>query len=122
MNQTTNPHEEDDMPAEIDFSGGTRGKFYHPDLQPSVRIPMRTMSITEAESRFSELMEQVGKGEEVIIEKEGKPIARLIPFPETEPPRRILGLGRGRLMMAPEDFNTMEAETIRAMFEGTDEG
>ena len=64
---------------------------------------MRTISVTEAESRFSELIEQAGKGEEIIIEKEGKPIARLIPFPETEPPRRILGLGRGRLTITPED-------------------
>lgn len=31
MNQTT-PHD-DDMPAEIDFSGGKRGKFHHPGAQ-----------------------------------------------------------------------------------------
>ncbi len=121
MNYLADQNEEDDVPAEIDFSGGTRGKFYHPDLQRSMRTAMRTISIAEAESHFSEVIEQAGKGEEIIIEKAGKPIARLMPFPGTEPPRRILGLGRGRLT-TPEDFNTMEAETIRAMFEGTDEG
>lgn len=29
MSQAHAPHD-DDMPAEIDFSGGTRGKFYRP--------------------------------------------------------------------------------------------
>ncbi len=29
MNATSNPSNEDDMPSEIDFSGGVRGKFYH---------------------------------------------------------------------------------------------
>ena len=28
MNATTNPQDDDDMPAEIDFSGATRGQFY----------------------------------------------------------------------------------------------
>jgi hypothetical protein len=27
---TTPPKDDDDMPAEIDFSGGVRGKFYRP--------------------------------------------------------------------------------------------
>ena len=28
---TTPPQDNDDMPAEIDFSDGVRGKFYHPN-------------------------------------------------------------------------------------------
>ena len=34
-NATTN---DDDMPAEIDFKGGTRGKFYHKDTQLQLPI------------------------------------------------------------------------------------
>lgn len=80
---------------------------------------MRTISLAEAENHFSEVVDQVGSGEEIIIEKAGKPIARLVPPNAMEPPRRILGLGRGKLKI-PDDFNTMEAATIQAMFEGTD--
>ncbi len=35
MNPTTN---DDDMPTEIDFSGGTRGKFFRPDAQLQLPI------------------------------------------------------------------------------------
>lgn len=31
METQTNPND-DDMPAEIDFSNGTRGRFFNPDL------------------------------------------------------------------------------------------
>lgn len=34
---TTDAHD-DDMPDEIDFSGGTRGKFYRPDAQLQLPI------------------------------------------------------------------------------------
>ncbi len=30
--------DEDDMPAEIDFSGGVRGKFYRPDATLSLPV------------------------------------------------------------------------------------
>ncbi len=30
---TTPTADDDDMPAEIDFSGGTRGKFYRPNTK-----------------------------------------------------------------------------------------
>lgn len=36
MNQT-NPHD-DDMPAEIDFAGGKRGKFYQPGAQLNLPV------------------------------------------------------------------------------------
>jgi hypothetical protein len=32
------PSDDDDMPAEIDFSGGVRGKFYQPDA--TLRLPV----------------------------------------------------------------------------------
>jgi hypothetical protein len=39
MNATTNPpRDDDDMPAEIDFSGATRGKFYHPNLKLTLPV------------------------------------------------------------------------------------
>jgi hypothetical protein len=37
MNATTNPPN-DDMPEEIDFSGGVRGKFYRPDMKLNVPV------------------------------------------------------------------------------------
>lgn len=115
--EMNNQGEEADIPAEIDFSGGERGKLYHPDLQVSGGAVMRTINIAEAESRFSEIMEQVGAGQEILIEKSGVPFAKIVAISQEELPPRILGLGRGKLKI-PDGFNTMEAEAIRAMFEG----
>ncbi len=38
MNATTSPQDDDDMPAEIDFSGGVRGKFYRPNLKLNLPV------------------------------------------------------------------------------------
>ncbi|SMF94914.1 Uncharacterized conserved protein, DUF497 family [Methylomagnum ishizawai] len=38
MNQDNILDQNDDLPAEIDFSKGTRGKFYHPDLKFNIPI------------------------------------------------------------------------------------
>jgi hypothetical protein len=32
------PSDNDDMPDEIDFSGGTRGKFYRPDVRHNLPV------------------------------------------------------------------------------------
>ncbi|MDP1898123.1 MAG: hypothetical protein Q8K43_09585 [Sulfurimicrobium sp.] len=37
MNATTT-HDDDDMPAEVDFTGATRGKFYHPNLRLNLPV------------------------------------------------------------------------------------
>lgn len=40
---------------------------------------MATVTAFEAKTRFGELLERVSKGEEVVITRHDKPVARLIP-------------------------------------------
>ncbi len=40
---------------------------------------MRSVSAREANQGFSRLLAQVAKGEEVVITRHGKPVARLVP-------------------------------------------
>jgi prevent-host-death family protein len=40
---------------------------------------MATVSAFEAKTRFGELLERVARGEEVVITRHGKPVARLVP-------------------------------------------
>jgi prevent-host-death family protein len=40
---------------------------------------METVGIYEARTRLSELIEKVGKGEEVTVTRHGVPVARIIP-------------------------------------------
>jgi len=58
---------------------------------------VQTINIHEAKTHLSRLLEQVAEGEEIIIAKAGKPIARLVPL-DVPPKKRQLGLLKGNLM------------------------
>lgn len=48
---------------------------------------MITIEVLEAETRFASLLEQVARGEEVLITKHGKPLARLVPAADLDQER-----------------------------------
>lgn len=73
------------------------------------------VNIYEAKTNFSRLLAQVDKGEEVIISKAGKPIARLIPF-EEKLKRRFAGSGKGRVKVS-DNFNAPLPKSILNSFE-----
>ena len=56
---------------------------------------MRTVNVHEAKTYLSRLLDQVAAGEEVIIARAGKPIARLVPADRSEP--RVPGIAKGRV-------------------------
>jgi prevent-host-death family protein len=76
---------------------------------------MITCNIHEAKSTLSRLIERAMAGEEVIIAKAGKPIARLIPYSAKRKPRR-LGVWKGRVRIAA-DFDQLP-ESLEAAFKG----
>jgi len=42
---------------------------------------MKTATVADAKSRFSSLLAEVEAGEEVVITRRGRPVARLVPEP-----------------------------------------
>ena len=64
---------------------------------------MNTVNVHEAKTRLSELLKKVEAGEEVIIARSGKPVARLVPV-SVSGTKRLLGTAKGLVKMA-EDFN-----------------
>ncbi len=74
-----------------------------------------TVNIHEAKTNLSKLLARVGVGEEVIIAKSGKPIARLVPIVE-RPRRRVPGSAAGKVIIAP-DFDVPLPEDIVESFE-----
>ena len=76
---------------------------------------MKTVNIHEAKTHLSRLLERVAAGEEVIIAKAGKPIARLVPATNRDT-RRVLGSDKGDVWIA-EDFNAPLPDEILAAFE-----
>ena len=51
------------------------------------------VNIHEAKTHLSRLLERVAMGEEVIIDKAGTPVAKLVPV-KTHPRKRVLGSAR----------------------------
>ena len=72
------------------------------------------VNIHEAKTHLSKLLERVALGEEVIIAKAGKPVAKLVPL-STEPKRRILGSAKGEFVV-PDDFNDPLPKEIGDLF------
>ena len=57
-------------------------------------------NISEAKTHLSELLERVQNGEEIVIAKSGKPIARLTAI-APQPARRTPGMDKGKVILHP---------------------
>ena len=79
------------------------------------------MSLYEAKTHLSELVEQAAQGREIIVTKSGKPKARLVPLaPQDTKHLRIPGRGKGRVWIAP-DFDAPLPPEILRLFTGESE-
>ncbi len=73
-----------------------------------------TVNVHEAKTQLSRLLEAASRGEEVIIARNGEPVARLVPVP---PARRVPGAARGRGRLTAAFFEPLPAAVLDA-FEG----
>lgn len=74
---------------------------------------MRTqVNIHQAKTHLSRLVVRAGRGEEIVIARAGKPIARLVPLEECR--ERKPGLVKGRLTKA--FFEPLPAEELEAWY------
>ncbi len=64
----------------------------------------KIVSISEAQSQLQGLLALTRNGDEVIIEENGEPLARLVPIEKFEPKQRILGLREGQVWTS-DDFD-----------------
>ncbi len=77
---------------------------------------MRQINIHEAKTHLSQLVEDAAQGEEIVIAKAGKPMARLLGITSTPAPRRP-GLLKGKIRIG-DDFDLPLPEDMLATFEG----
>ena len=77
-------------------------------------MPMQ-VNVHEAKTHFSKLLASVRNGEEIIIAKAGKPIARLVPIRERLV-RRVAGSAKGEIIIS-SDFDAPLPESILEKFE-----
>jgi prevent-host-death family protein len=73
------------------------------------------VNVHEAKTHLSRLLKRVAAGEEIIISKAGKPVAKLTPLskPQTN---RVPGLDKG-VIQIPHDFDAPLPEDLLERFE-----
>ncbi len=65
---------------------------------------MTMVNVQDAEAHFAKLLAQVEAGEEVVIERAGRPVAKLVKTAAPQRRPRVLGLDRGKIWIA-DDFD-----------------
>jgi antitoxin (DNA-binding transcriptional repressor) of toxin-antitoxin stability system len=77
---------------------------------------MKKVNIYEAKTRLSQLVEEVASGQDIVIARAGRPVARLTRLWGTNRKRR-LGVLDGRFRI-PDDFNRPLPDDVLRSFEG----
>ncbi|MGH2950465.1 MAG: type II toxin-antitoxin system Phd/YefM family antitoxin [Solirubrobacterales bacterium] len=79
---------------------------------------MTVVNIHQAKTHFSRLVERAAAGEEIVIAKAGKPVAKLIAHSEEQTPR-VPGGWEGKVVIR-EDFERLPEE-LETAFRGHSE-
>lgn len=69
------------------------------------------VNVHAAKTQLSRLLERAEAGEEIVIGRAGKPIAKLVPY-VPDRPKRIFGSLKGQIVIHG-DFNDLDAEIER---------
>ena len=75
-----------------------------------------SVNIHQAKTHLSRLIERAARGEEIVIARSGKPVAKLVPYVPTNKPRQF-GTMRGRIWFA-DDFDDPLPSQLLASFTG----
>ena len=77
---------------------------------------MDTVNLYEAKTNLSQLVERAARGEEIVIAKAGRPLARLVPLAKRTSPRP-LGLLANEVEVGP-DFDDPMPDSMQRAFMG----
>ena len=66
-------------------------------------MTMAQFNIAEAKAKFSELIEKAMLGEEVVVAKGNRPVAKIVPI---RPAVRKPGTGKGQILYMSDDFDS----------------
>ncbi|MEE3625188.1 type II toxin-antitoxin system Phd/YefM family antitoxin [Nitrospirillum sp. BR 11752] len=72
------------------------------------------VNLYDAKTHLSQLVERAAAGEEIVIAKAGRPMARLVPLASTATPR-VPGLWKGKIRIG-SDFDAPLPEEIARAF------
>ncbi|MEO8028018.1 MAG: type II toxin-antitoxin system prevent-host-death family antitoxin [Bryobacteraceae bacterium] len=88
--------------------------------QATVRAlkPPSQINVYEAKTHFSQILERVELGEEIVIARAGRPIAKLTAYIPDAPKSRQLGTLAGLISETPDAFDPAVDEEVAGLFEG----
>jgi prevent-host-death family protein len=76
---------------------------------------MKTVNIHAAKTHFSRLVDRVAEGEEIVIARGGRPVARLCPLAPRQAKRRP-GLMKGRIVISKDFDAPLPADVLDAFY------
>ena len=75
----------------------------------------RQVNVHEAKTKLSQLLAEVEGGWEIILARNGKPVARLVPFAAASEKKRFrLGTLKGQIWMSPDFDAPLSDEELKA--------
>lgn len=77
-----------------------------------------TVNIYEAKTQLSRMIDRVAAGEEIVISRNGRPVARLCQLEQSRRNSVKFGLLDGQIEVAP-DFDAPLPDDVLAEFEGS---
>ena len=69
----------------------------------------RQVNVHEAKTRLSQLLADVEGGQEIVVTRNGTPVAKLVPFPKPAPARLRVDTWKGKIQVSP-DFDAPLSE------------
>lgn len=84
---------------------------------PRKPVVSETVSLYQAKTQLSRLVDRAAEGEEIVISKSGRPRARLVPLEDTRA-RRVSGRGKGQWRVGKE-FDAALPDVVQRDFDGS---
>jgi prevent-host-death family protein len=78
-----------------------------------------TLNLYQAKTHLSRLVELAAAGEEIVIAKVGRPMARLVALESRRRPRNF-GVLKGQIWMTDDDFDELPEDLLDAFYGGDD--
>jgi prevent-host-death family protein len=72
----------------------------------------KAVTVTEAKTQLSSLIDRAGEGEEIVIRRGSRPVAKLIRYDDPELKRRVPGDLKGKIWIS-DDFDEPDEELER---------
>ena len=72
---------------------------------------MQIVNVHAAKTHLSKLLERVSSGEEIIIARDSKPVAKLVPI---DAPKRVFGALKGKIVIPDSFFDPLPDDELDA--------